>query len=169
MWSVACRNKYVLTGSVDGKVRAWQQDEPYEIVKEFNASPLSIVSVASTGSLAVSSCLDSHIKAWDIATGELVRDIDCGPVDTWAIAVSPSDPNLVATTGQSGHANIWDIKSGAKTLTLETPNAKFTMSVAWVRFCPLFSLPISNDALTYPLFSSFLTLCECVFRALMES
>lgn len=126
----------MLTGSVDGKMRAWQQDEPYEIVKEFNTSPLSVVSVASTGTIAISSCLDSHLKAWDISSGELIRDIDCGPVETWAIASNPSNPHLVATTGQSGNVNIWDIKSGAKTLTLETPNAKFTMSVAWVRHLP---------------------------------
>ena len=119
-------------------MRAWQQDEPYETIREFNASPLSIVSVASTGNIAIASCLDSHLKAWDINTGELVRDIDCGPVETWAIAVNPSNPNLVATTGQSGHVNIWDIKSGAKTQTLETPNAKFTMSVAWVRSITFF-------------------------------
>lgn len=114
-------------------MRVWQQDEPYETVKEFVASALSVVSVVSTGSIAIASSLDSHLKAWDIASGEKLADIDCGTVDTWALAVHPSNPHLVATTGQSGHINTWDIKSGTKVQTLETPNAKFTMSVAWVR------------------------------------
>lgn len=121
-------------------MKAWQQDDPYEMVKEFTASALSVVSVASTGSIVLSSSMDSHIKAWDLGTGEQVADIDCGPVDTWHLAVSPAEPNLVATTGQSGHINIWNIKEGTKVRTLETPNAKFTMSVAWVRTSPLFAL-----------------------------
>jgi WD repeat-containing protein 61 len=142
---VTCRNKYVVTGSVDGKVKVWQQDEPYEMVKEFAASALSVVSVASTGSVVLSSSLDSRIKAWDIATGEQTADIDCGPVETWSIAVNPTNPELIATTGQSGHVNIWNIKEGTKISTLETPNAKFTMSVAWVRKSSIFSFISSEE------------------------
>ena len=124
----------MVTGDVEGKVKIWQQDEPYEVERELNVSDLSIVSVASTGSLVIASGMDSRITAWDISTGEKVREIQCGPVNNWALAVNPTNFDLVATTGQAGNIQVWDIKSGARVQVLETQNSKFTMSVAWVRF-----------------------------------
>jgi WD repeat-containing protein 61 len=141
VWTVAWKNKYIVTGSTDGKVKCWT--EGLEKVSEMNASALSIVSVATTGSVAYSSSMDSHIRAWDIEKGTLLRDVNAGPVDTWAIAVhpkatslaSPSSPAssssspFIATTGQSGHVNVWNMEEGTKTQTLETTNAKFSMCV----------------------------------------
>lgn len=129
----------MVTGDVEGKVKVWQQEDPYEVVRELNVSDLSIVSVASTGSVVVASGMDSRITTWDINTGDRIREIQCGPVNNWALALNPANFDLVATTGQTGHIHVWDIKSGARVQVLETQNSKFTMSVAWVRLLPFLS------------------------------
>jgi len=49
IWSVAWRNKYIVTGSVDGHVKAWSPDQ-LDLKNDFYGSPLAVVSVVSTGS-----------------------------------------------------------------------------------------------------------------------
>lgn len=170
IWSVACRNKYVVTGDVEGKVKTWIQDDPYEMEKEWTVSDMSIISVASTGSIVIVSSMDSRITAWDIVSGEKIREIECGPVNNWAVAVNPVNPDLVATTGQSGHIHIWDIKSGARVQVLETQNSKFTMSVAWVRFLsPFTNFKTQKPVLTPPFFDTILHYQLFIHRALMEN
>jgi len=105
--------------------------------------------------------MDSHIRVWDIekdvpsqdGSGPAVvtqplREMDCGPVETWQIAVHPNAPTsaaslpstpspnstaLVATTGQSGHVSIWNMEDAKKVMDLDTQTSKFSMSIDYVR------------------------------------
>jgi WD repeat-containing protein 61 len=59
-------------------------------------------------------------------------DINAGPVECWALAVHPLKQSVphVATTGQSGHVNIWNYVEGTKVQTLEAAASnKFSMCV----------------------------------------
>jgi WD repeat-containing protein 61 len=50
-------------------------------------------------------------------------------VETWGVTFSP-DGRFVASTGQSGNVNLWNIETGKKEQVFQT-NGKFTVSVAW--------------------------------------
>lgn len=83
---------------------------------------------------AISSTLDSHLRVWDLETGSAaaMHDISVGPVECWAVAVHPSPKTspYVATTGQSGHVNVWNYLDGTKVQTLEaSASNKFSMCV----------------------------------------
>jgi len=108
--------------------------------------------------VAIASSMDSTIRVWDIekqqsdADGsaaatigtEPLHKIETGPVETWQLAVHPNAPStaanlsksetaLVATTGQSGHVNIWNFDSCKNVQHLDSGSSKFSMSVDYVR------------------------------------
>lgn len=61
-----------------------------------------------------------------------IKDISAGPVECWAVAAHPLSKSVphVATTGQSGHINVWNYSDGSKVQTLESAgSSKFSMCV----------------------------------------
>lgn len=55
IWTVAWKDKYIVSGAANGTVKSW--NEALEPCAEFQASTLSVVSVASTGKRAWASLL----------------------------------------------------------------------------------------------------------------
>lgn len=89
----------------------------------------SIVSVALSSDVAVTSGLDAHIRVYSINDGSIIKDITCDPIETWAISLNEKEKHLLATTGQSGNVDIWNLNEGTKEQSLETERNVFTMSV----------------------------------------
>ena len=88
------------------------------------------VDINHDGTIAASSSLDSHIRFWDLESGNQVKSIDAGPVDAWTVCYSP-DSKLVATGSHSGKINLYSVETGALQTKLDT-TGKFTLSIAFV-------------------------------------
>jgi len=144
IWSVAWAGDSLVTGGVDGFVKSWSpSQQPVKNRHSWSAHPLGVISVACNGigSIAASSGLDSRIKLWDLQKGQAISDFQAGdmsggPIDTWAIAFSPSGGHL-ASSNQAGNVALWDLNLNAESQptanlvsTLKT-NGKFAMSVAY--------------------------------------
>jgi WD repeat-containing protein 61 len=96
--------------------------------------------------VAVSNSLDSHIRFWDIQSGQLIKMIEAQPgaswghtrmasnravtVEAWSVAYS-TDGRQVATGSHSGRINIFSTETLSKESSFET-KGKFLMSVAYV-------------------------------------
>ncbi|KAJ3090422.1 WD repeat-containing protein 61 [Physocladia obscura] len=78
---------------------------------------------------AVSTSLDSQIRIWDIAGGNLLKTIDAGPVEAWTTCFTP-DGRQIAAGNHAGLINLWTIESGIKEKPLDT-RGKFVMSLAY--------------------------------------
>ena len=133
IWSVAWSPKgQIVTGACDEMVKTFTMPEqelvPLHTLKGHDLGVVS-VSVASEGSMACSSALDSHIRLWDLDSGVELRAIDAGPVEAWTVSMSP-DARLVASGSHGGNVNLWSTETGEKLQTLAT-KGKFIMSVAF--------------------------------------
>lgn len=127
----------IVSASVDDLVRTWgvkiEADGTGSLTHRCDLAghQLGVVSLSCnrTGSMVVSSSLDSQIKIWDI-NGSLIRNIDAGAVECWTAVLSP-DAHFVAAGSQSGNVNIWSVDTGEKEATLKTKSGAFVMSVAY--------------------------------------
>ena len=90
--------------------------------------------IDSTGRIAASNSLDSHIRLWDLDSGAQVQSIDAGPVNAWTVTFSP-DSKLVATGSHSGKIVLYSVGSGEKSEQSLDSTGKFTLSIAFVSFC----------------------------------
>lgn len=125
------RGNKILTGSVDDNVKVWSP-ETYQSLHNLLGHQLGVISVqfAPVGNTACSSSLDSQIITWDIQSHQMLKSIDCGPVESWTVAYSP-DGRFISTGTHSGNINTYLSETGEKDRTLET-KGKFVMSVAYV-------------------------------------
>ncbi|KAH3743552.1 WD repeat protein 61 [Pelomyxa schiedti] len=135
IWAVDWRGNRVATGSVASRarVKTWKsKPEPAQehILERANLGIVS-VSLSPTSSLLATSSLDSCIRLWDLREVQpaLLHEIECDPVEAWALKVSP-DARSVAVTGQSGNITFYSTETAQKGMIL-SPGGKFTMSVAF--------------------------------------
>jgi len=128
IWALACKGDRIVTGSVDGKVKIWTFD--LEKSKEIDASALGIISLDIKGNQLLVSSMDSHLRIYNIETGDLIKDIDAGPVNAWQARFQPNS-DFIGTTGQSGHISVWDISSGNQVKTLKPANTAFSTVLAY--------------------------------------
>ncbi|GIY89891.1 WD repeat-containing protein 61 [Caerostris extrusa] len=122
---------HIITGGVDDMVKSWKWDEEkLELRHALEGHALGVVSVDvnDEGSIAASSSLDSHIRLWDIHTGQQLKSIDAGPVDAWTVTFSP-DTKYIATGSHAGKINLFSCDTGKLESFLETK--KFTLSIAF--------------------------------------
>jgi len=123
---------YIITGSVDDMVKVWRwKDDKLELKHTLEGHALGVVSVDinSTGTTLASSSLDSHIRIWDVESGQQLRPIDAGPVDAWTISFSP-DSKYIASGSHSGRIHLYGVENGRMEQTLDT-RGKFTLSIAY--------------------------------------
>ncbi|KAF8778448.1 WD repeat-containing protein 61 [Argiope bruennichi] len=122
---------HIVTGGVDDMVKSWKWDEEkLDLRHVFEGHALGVVSVDinEEGSVAASSSLDSHIRLWDLHTGQQLKSIDAGPVDAWTVTFSP-DAKYIATGSHAGKINLYSVEHGKLESFLETK--KFTLSIAF--------------------------------------
>jgi len=91
---------------------------------------LGVVKVCTdkTGTKLASSSLDSHVKIYDFQ-GTILRDIDASPIESFSITFGPTG-TLIATCGQGGNVNIFEVDTGKKLQVLQT-ESKFVHAIAW--------------------------------------
>mmetsp|Transcript_10275 Transcript_10275/g.11808 ORF Transcript_10275/g.11808 Transcript_10275/m.11808 type:complete len:306 (+) Transcript_10275:172-1089(+) len=139
-WCAGISNQFV-TGSVDGSIKLWEVaelgnplKEKIKLVATFSESPAAVVSVATCKSKSgsvflLSSSMDCRIRIWDLKTQKFVREIECGAVECWKLAIHPSGEKVASGT-HTGAVNIWNIESGELESTLET-KGEFALSLAY--------------------------------------
>ncbi|GIY87790.1 WD repeat-containing protein 61 [Caerostris darwini] len=127
---------HIITGGVDDMVKSWKwDDEKLELRHALEGHALGVVSVDvnDEGSIAASSSLDSHIRLWDLHTGQQLKSIDAGPVDAWTVTFSPDtkyiatgshaafspDGKYLASGAIDGIIKVFDISAGKLVHTLE--------------------------------------------------
>lgn len=93
---------------LNGDCRNEERLEPSFV---FEGHSLGVVSVDinNEGKIAATSSLDSHIRFWNLETGEEERNIDAGPVDAWTVCYSP-DSTLIATGSHNKSINLYNAK-----------------------------------------------------------
>jgi len=90
------------------------------------------VDINEEGNFAASSSLDSHIRLWDLGSGEQAQNIDAGPVDAWTICFSP-DAKLIATASNrmnNSKINLYSSETGKLDHHIDT-GGKFTLALDW--------------------------------------
>lgn len=157
--------EHIVTGSLDDTVKAWKwlvticdsnvsiynlmlivsqrDDQSLDLRYIFEGHALGVVSVDidSSGRIAASNSLDSHIRLWDLDSGSQVQSIDAGPVNAWTVTFSP-DSQLIATGSHSGKIILYSVGSGEKSEQSLDSTGKFTLSIAFVR---PFRFPLFDD------------------------
>uniref|UniRef100_A0A6B2LBY8 Uncharacterized protein n=1 Tax=Arcella intermedia TaxID=1963864 RepID=A0A6B2LBY8_9EUKA len=128
IWALAHKGDRIATGSVDGKVKIWTAD--LELKHEIVVSPLAILSMDIKGNQLLTSCMDSHIRIYDMNHGQLISDIDTGSVNAWQARFQPKTNN-VGSTGHSGHVNIYDVDTGKLVNTFKPNNPTFSTALAF--------------------------------------
>ena len=131
IWSVSWSSSgQLLTGSCDETCRSHVVvDNTIKKVHEYRGHNLGITSVTTSATTAVSTSLDSHIRAWDLETGEEISDIDSGPLEAWTASIS-TDSSTLFTGTQNGCLNVWNMASRSRMQCLPTGSLSFVMSVA---------------------------------------
>jgi WD repeat-containing protein 61 len=116
-WCFSWKNNRIVTGSLDGIIRVWDND--LVLLKQWNVSPLGLISLATNGVDVASSSMDGKLKIWNIETGELKdgqsKTIGCG--DLWQVKWQPSSSAIAYSS--SGKIERVDIKD------LENPLSEF--------------------------------------------
>jgi len=126
IWSIVWNKNSIFSASEDCTTKRWNS-ETLKQELTLGGSHLGIVCIAVEENLVACSSLDSHIRIYE--NGDLLKNIDCGPVENWGVAFS-RDSKYVASSGQSGNITFWNVETGGKEQVLNT-NGKFTMSVAY--------------------------------------
>ena len=67
----------------------------------------------------------------DFFSGEKIRKIDNGPMESWTIAFSPDSKHIISGA-QNGKVHFFDTETGQKTQQMDT-RGKFVLSIAYVR------------------------------------
>lgn len=113
LWDAVTREKKrTLIRSVDGTEALILAPDGKTLIE--STGDINALVFTRDGQTLISAGRDGHVRFWDVATGEISRDLDLGaPVDT--LALSP-DGKLLAT-GEGGdfsekHLCLWDVDSG---------------------------------------------------------
>ena len=135
VWAMAwLTDSQLLTGSVDGNIKLWTIGDKDAITGpkwvlegEFPLGVISIVVLTQTTFAA--SSMDGCIRICDGIDGKIIRKIEAGPVDCWALCAS-DDGKFIASGTYTGAVNVWEVASGRLTETFKT-GGSFALSVAW--------------------------------------
>jgi len=116
IWCVSWRKNRIATGSLDGKVKVWNND--LDLIQQFDGSPLGVVSVATNGEDVACSSIDGKIKIWNITSGILKSNINVGCGNNWHIRWQPNS-SIIAVSTQNSSILFYDVNTGELTNTLQ--------------------------------------------------
>jgi mitogen-activated protein kinase organizer 1 len=110
--SVKIMGPQVLTGSIDGRVRAYDI-RTGRITTDCVGQPVTCVNWSSDGNNFLVSSVDNHVRLFETATGKLTQSFT-GHASCQFRATSAFFDNetTVASTSEDGKLYLWDISSG---------------------------------------------------------
>lgn len=126
---VAIAGNVLVSGGYDGRLIFWNALTREKIrTVEAHAKWIRGVSASPDGRLVASVSDDMLCKIWNAETGELVHVLAGHELLTphhypsmlFTSAFSP-DGRLIATADKVGHVVVWEVSSGAKLASVETP------------------------------------------------
>ena len=136
IWSLAWTRGELLTGSLDGSVKLWNQELQNQSTSQKEKYGVNSVCAVSDGSVAIACFQDAKIRFYSLTDNNSdnnmveISSIDAGLLEAWTVCLSPSDDVLVSGT-HKGSVNVWSMAEGhEKVATLETRN-KFILSTAF--------------------------------------
>ena len=127
---VAWGHGLVVTGSADEAVHSYEvSGAKIERRHTLTGHELGVTAVAVAADVAVaaSAALDSRIRVWNLDTGSLNLEIDCGPM-SYGVALSPDGATVAA--GSMGGISLWDAASGSKTASLSIGSDRIVLCAA---------------------------------------
>jgi len=127
---VAWGHGLVVTGSADEAVHSYDvSGAKIERRHTLTGHELGVTAVAVAADVAVaaSAALDSRIRVWNLDTGSLNLEIDCGPM-SYGVALSPDGATVAA--GSMGGISLWDAASGSKTASLSIGSDRIVLCAA---------------------------------------
>jgi len=130
IWSVVVKGDRIVTGSVDGRVKVWNME--LQLLVDINVCSLGIISVDLRDSDILVSSIDSHLRVYNVDTGELLKDIDVGPINTWQAKFQPHS-ELAGTTGSNGYVNVWNINQQELLKPFKPPNPTFSTCLSYTK------------------------------------
>jgi WD40 repeat protein len=133
LWTIdsTADGKQIAVGSSNGK--AWLYDAEGQLLFEFPARKLSIISVAFSPdgkSLAIAG-QDNAIEIWDLSTRVRSRMLT-GPRNSLRSIAFATEGRTLASVGDDGEVRLWDLVTGQERLRLPLP----TLSGNGVVFAP---------------------------------
>lgn len=99
----------IMAGYSEGQIRIWDSDE--QLIREFADHNGQVNSIAfnTDYSKAISAANDDTVKIWDIATGFLIKTLDCSGGYNYALAAEFSyDEDFVVVECLAGKVEIWE-------------------------------------------------------------
>lgn len=111
----------------------------------FEGHSLGVMSIDinNDGTVAASQSLDSHIRLWNLESGEQVQSIEASPVNAWTVAFSP-DSKSIASCAQSGKIILYSSATGQKEKEFDS-TGKFTMCLSIVSMLHFDLLMLSSS------------------------
>ena len=100
---------HAVTGNKSGLLQSWRL--PLGAVKSFAGHAGDIVQLRRAGTLLVSLGSDQTIHVHDIASGQELRTI-AHPSPVRDLCISPTDPNLLLTSGEDKTLRVWNLADG---------------------------------------------------------
>ena len=142
---------------VDDIVRVWNvSDGELRLKNKLTDHSLGVVAVDIDKEVtkAVSSSLDSTIHLWDLSSGERIRKIDNGPMESWTVAFSP-DGKRIISGAQNGKVHFFNTETGQKEQQMDT-RGKFVLSIAYVSILNLVVSCLSSIVFSFQCNLSYL-------------
>jgi len=130
IWALVVRGDKIITGSVDGVVKVWTIE--LENICKIDVCSLGIISVDLKDSNILVSSMDSHLRVFNSDSGELLKDIDVGPINTWQAKFQP-ESDLAGTTGSNGFINSWNLTNSGLKSHFKPPNPTFSTCLAYTK------------------------------------
>ena len=142
---------------VDDIVRVWNvSNGELRLKNKLTDHSLGVVAVDINKEVtkAVSSSLDSTIHLWDLSSGERIRKIDNGPMESWTVAFSP-DGKRIISGAQNGKVHFFNTETGQKEQQMDT-RGKFVLSIAYVSILNLVVSCLSSIVFSFQCNLSYL-------------
>lgn len=119
IWAVQWRGDNICSGSLDGKVKLWNNN--LNLIGTSSALKMGITSLSILRNLnmIISCCQDSTIQIHNMTNFDSVDTIQPGLLESWTISTSPCN-KMIAGGSHSGNVNVWSVQDRNKIATFET-------------------------------------------------
>jgi eukaryotic-like serine/threonine-protein kinase len=107
------RQPFFVTGCADGVIRRFQYDSDSGQEVGSIGTPVCSMGFTPDGATLIVGGSDGRITWWDVASGQLTREIVAHQGEVCAIAISP-DGRVMLTGGPDNSACMWDVVTGEK-------------------------------------------------------
>jgi WD40 repeat protein len=140
IWSVACTDTHIVTGSLDETVRVWsledflgeKKETDIKATTKFESHRLGVVSVDAFNNLALSASMDGTTRIYDLNLGEEIESVEVGSLKQWTVS-HHSSRKLFVTGTHSGQVNFVDYSGEVAFNPVDVSPGSFLMSAKFNR------------------------------------